>query len=185
MLRTLINSEQNYSQIEKKALSCVFNIKGFHTYLYDHRFTLIIDHKPLLSLLKEHKGIPHQASGTIQQWALVLAGYECTIAFCPTASHSNADALSHLPLHTADEPVPDIPETVLLLEQLDDGPFTAQQVKYFTAHDPCLSQLLTFVQNEWPNHVSKDELKPDWHRQSELSIQSDCLLWGYWVIVPP
>ena len=148
-------------------------------------FMLITDHKPLLSLLKEQKAIPHQASGRIQRWALVLAAYEYTISFCPTESHSNADALSRLPLQTADEGVPDVPETVLLLEQLDDGPFTAQQVKYFTAHDPCLSQVLTFVQRGWPNHVSKDELKPHWRRRTELSVQSGCLLWGYRVIVPP
>lgn len=158
--RTLTRAEQNYSQIEKEALSCIFGIKRFHTYLYGHRFMLITDHKPLLSLLREQKAIPHQAPGRIQRWALVLAGYEYTIAFRPTESHSNANALSCLPLHTADGTVPDIPETVLLLEQLDDGPFTAQQVKYFTARDPCLSQVLNFVQNGWPNHVSKDELKP-------------------------
>ena len=183
--RTLTRAEQNYSQIEKEALSCIFGIKRFHTYLYGHRFTLITDHKPLLSLLKEQKAIPHQASGRIQRWALVLAAYEYTISFRPTESHSNADALSRLPLQTADEGVPDVPETVLLLEQLDDGPFTAQQVKYFTARDPCLSQVLTFVQRGWPNHVSKDELKPYWCRRTELSVQSGCLLWGYRVIVPP
>ena len=117
--------------------------------------------------------------------ALVLAAYEYTISVRPTESHSNADVLSRLPLQTADEGVPDVPETVLVLEQLDDGPFTAQQVKYFTACDPCLSQVLTFVQRGWPNHVSKDELKPYWRRRTELSVQSGCLLWGYRVIVPP
>ena len=92
--RTLTKAEQNYSQIEKEALSCIFGIKRFHSYLYGHRFTLITDHKPLLSLFKEQKAIPCQASGRIQRWALVLAAYEYNIAFRPTASHSNADALS-------------------------------------------------------------------------------------------
>ena len=170
--RTLTRAEQNYSQIEKEALSCIFGIKRFHTYLYGHRFTLITDHKPLLSLLKEQKAIPHQASGRIQRWALVLAAYEYTISFRPTESHSNADALSRLPLQTADKGVPDVPETVLLLEQLDDGPFTAQQVKYFTARDPCLSQVLTFVQRGWPNHVSKDELK----RTGTVELNCQCNL---------
>ena len=51
--------------------------------------------------------------------------------------------VSRLPLQHADEPVPAVPETVLLLDQLDEGPFTPQQVKYYTARDPCLSQVLT------------------------------------------
>ena len=121
--RSLTKAEKTYSQIEKEALSFIFGINRFHTYLYAHRFTLITDHKPLLSLFKEQKAIPHQASGRIQRWALVLAGYEYTISFCPTESHSNADALSRLPLQHSHEPVPAVPETVLLLDQLDEGPF--------------------------------------------------------------
>ena len=166
---TLTKAEQNYSQIEKEVLSCIFGIKIFHTFLYGHRFTLITDHKPLLSLFKENKAIPHQASGRIQRWALTLAGYEYIILFQPTESHSNADALSRLPVQTPEESVPAVPETVLLLEQLDDGPFTAQQVKYFTARDPCLSQVLTFVQKGWPNNVSEHHMKPYWRRRNELS----------------
>ena len=121
-------------------MSCIFGINKFHTYLYGHKFTLITDHKPLLSLFKEQKAIPQQASGRIQRWALMLAGYEYT-AFHPTAAHSNADALSHLPVKYPEESVPVVPETVLMVEQLDDGPFTVRQVKHFTAKDPCLSQL--------------------------------------------
>ena len=75
---SLTKAEKAYSQIEKETLSCIFGINRFHTYLYGYRFTLITDHKLLLSLY-----------------------------------------------------------------QLDEGPFTAQQVKYYTARDPCLSQVLT------------------------------------------
>ena len=143
--RTLTAAEKNYSQIEKEALACIFGITKFPTYLYGHKFMLVTDHKPSLSLFKEHKAIPQQASGRIQRWALTLAAYEYTIAFCPTAAHSNADALSRLPMQGQEEQVPLVPETILMLEQMDDSPFTAQQVKYFTARDPCLSQVLTYV----------------------------------------
>ena len=53
--RSLTKPEKAYSQIGKEALSCIFGINRFHTYLYGHRFTLITDHKPLLSLFKEQK----------------------------------------------------------------------------------------------------------------------------------
>ena len=183
--RTHTAAEKNYSQIEKETLSCIFGINKFHAYLYGHKFTLVTDHKPLLSLFKEQKAIPQQASGRIQRWALLLAGYKYTIAFRPTAAHSNADALSRLPLQCKEEAVPRVPETVLMIEQLDEGPFTACQVKYFTARDPCLSQVLTYVQKGWPNHVNDARLKPYWQRRTELSIHDDCLLWGHRVIVPP
>lgn len=83
--RTLTKAKQNYFQIEKEALSYIFGIKRFHSYFYGYRFTLITDHKPLLSLFKEQKAIPCQASGRSQRWPLVLAAYEYNIAFRPTA----------------------------------------------------------------------------------------------------
>ena len=183
--RTLTAAEKNYSQIEKEALACIFGITKFHTYLYGHKFILVTDHKPLLSLFKEHKAIPQQASGRIQRWALTLAAYEYTIAFRPTAAHSNADALSRLPMHSQEEQVPLVPETILMLEQMDDSPFTAQQVKYFTARDPCLSQVLTYVQKGWPDRVQEEQLKPYWHCRTELTSHDGCLLWGQRVVIPP
>ena len=52
--RTLSAAEQKYSQIEKETLACVFGVKRFHSYLFGHRFTLITDHKPLLTLINTH-----------------------------------------------------------------------------------------------------------------------------------
>ena len=46
--RTLSKAEQNYSQIEKAGLACVFGTKRFHQYLNGRHFTLVMNHKPLL-----------------------------------------------------------------------------------------------------------------------------------------
>lgn len=55
-----------------------------------------------------------------------------------------------------------IPEAVLMVEQLDDGPFTACQAKHFTAKDSGLSQVLTYVSKGWVNYVNDDDLKCNW-----------------------
>ena len=105
--------------------------------------------------------------------------------FRPTAAHSNANALSRLPIQCQEEQVPLVPETILMLEQMDDNPFTAQQVKYFIARDPCLLQVLTYVQKGWPDRVQQEQLKPYWHRRTELTSHDGCLLWGQRVAIPP
>ena len=51
--RTLSPAEQKYSQIEKETLACVYGVKRFHSYLFGHKFCLVTDHKPLLSILHE------------------------------------------------------------------------------------------------------------------------------------
>ena len=79
-----------------------------HIYLMGRHFTLITDHKPLLTLLNEGKTIPSHASARIQRWALTLTAYEDTLVTRGTSAHNNADALSRLPLADTiqDTPLP-------------------------------------------------------------------------------
>ena len=181
---TLSSAEKKYSQLEKEGLSCIFGVKKFHTYLYGRLFTLITDHKPLLGLFKEQQAIPAHASARIQRWALTLASYEYKLQFRKSTAHSNADALSRLPLTTAPVTVPEPPEIVLLMDHLDSSPVSATEIKRETSHNPLLSRVLQFVLHGWPDSCDGDELKPYWSRRLELSAQEGCLLWGNRVIVP-
>ena len=65
--RTLMPSERNYAQVEKEALSLVFGVCKFHSYLYGRKFTLITDHKPLTSILEPKKGVPPIAAARLQR----------------------------------------------------------------------------------------------------------------------
>ena len=55
--RTLSKAECNYSQIEKEALAIVYALKKFHQFFFGRHFLLYNDHRPLLGLLSEQKGI--------------------------------------------------------------------------------------------------------------------------------
>ena len=183
--RTLTKVERKYSQIEREGLACIFGVKKFHTYLFGKRFTLQTDHKALISLFSECKSISPQASGRIQRWALALAMYEYEIAFKPTEAHSNADAMSRLPL--PDQPIstPLPAETVCMVEGLSQSPVSAYQIKRWTRKDPVLSQVLRFVDKGWPDKCPSDkEMKPFWFRREELSMLDGCVLWGSRVVVP-
>ena len=183
--RSLSESEKKYSQIEKEGLACVFGVKRFHQYLFGHHFTLVTDHKPLVTLFHESHAIPIQASARIKRWALMLAAYEYTVRYRCSSAHANADAFSRLPLPECPCEVPTPPETVLLLENLQSSPVNASMIKAETATHPVLSRVLQFVQYGWPGSCEDEDLKPFWHRRLELSAQQGCILWGIRVVVPP
>ena len=176
--RTLPTTEKKYSQIEKEGLACIFGVNRFRSFLYGHHFSLITDHKPLQSLLAGNKPVPVQASGRIQRWALTLAAFEYTLEFRTTSQHSNADALSRLPLLEAPADVPTSAELVLLIQHLEETTVTASQIRHWTLHDPVLSKVSRYVQEGWPKKVNDENLRPFWQRHTGLSILNDCILWG-------
>ena len=181
---TLTKAEKNYSQIEKEGLAYIFAVNKFRSYLLGHLFELITDHKPLITLFHQHKPTSCQASARICRWSLQLAAYEYTITFCGTKLHSNADALSRLPLPDAPAEVPMEPELVLLLQHLHKSPVTSSDIRKWTKRDPLLSQVLQFVEQGWP-HKCDFSLSPFSARSSELSVLDGCILWGSRVIIPP
>ena len=110
--RSLSVAENNYSQLDREALSLIFGVKKCHQYLYGAHFTLLTDQRPLLGLLGENRPIPPNASGRIQRWALVPAGYNYTIRHRSGSTHENCDALSRLPLPTKPDVTPSPAEYV-------------------------------------------------------------------------
>ena len=53
----------------------------------------------------------------------------------------------------------------------------AQKVATATQRDPLLSQVYRYTQLGWTTEVDSVFL-PFWNRQTELSLETDCLLWG-------
>nr|VZI23548.1 unnamed protein product [Spirometra erinaceieuropaei] len=114
--RTLTPAEKNYGQIEKEALALVFAVKKFHKLLYGRHFTLLTDHKPLLSIFGSKKGIPVYSASRLQRWATILLGYDFDIRYCRTTDFGQADALSRL-ISNQQEPEED---TVIAAISIED-----------------------------------------------------------------
>ncbi|KAG1927461.1 retrotransposable element [Pimephales promelas] len=83
MSRTLNQAERNYSQLDKEGSAIMFGLQRFHKYLYGRKFTIVTDHKPLLSLFNELKAVPQMSSPRIQRWAVTLRAYEYIIIYKP------------------------------------------------------------------------------------------------------
>ena len=54
--RSLSPGKRNYAQVEKEALSFMFGIPKFPQYLYGRTFTIITDHKALMTILSPKQG---------------------------------------------------------------------------------------------------------------------------------
>ena len=80
--------------------------------------------------------------------------YDYTISFKPSSLHSNADALSRIPLVVNQED-PSVPaETILLLETMSESPVSVEKVRSWTSHDLLLSEIIL---SGWPSHQESTE----------------------------
>ena len=97
--------------------------------------------------------------------------FEYTLKFKNTTAHANADGLSRLPLPVECPISKSSPELVLLADHLSNSPVTAQQIRSATRKDPQLASVVQFVQQGWPNLISKsNSLAPFLEKKSELSL---------------
>ena len=183
-LRTLSKAEQNYSQIEKEALALIFGVKKFHKYLFGKRFTLVTDHKPLLSILNAKTAIPSVAAARMQRWAIFLSAYAYEIEYKGTKLHANADSLSRLPV-PGEEDQDTAATAMFKISFIEELPITAIDIAAETKKDGVLSQVYQFVLEGWPLRGVDDSLKPFYQRKDQLTTDQGCLLWGTRVIIPP
>ena len=176
--------KKKYSQIDKEGLAIIFGVTRFRQYLLGRHFLIYSDHKPLMHLFGETRGVPQMASARIQRWSLTLSAYSYSISYRPGKDLSNADGLSRLPLPDVPEHVPLPADTILLLDCLQASPVSFAQIRRWTARDPVMSRVLQYVLQGWPATV-EDGLQPYFRRKKELSVENNCLLWGARVIIPP
>ena len=178
--RTLTSCEQNYAQLEKEALSLIFAINKFHTYLYGRKFTLITDNEPLAAILVPKKGVTPLAAARLQRWALQLSAYAYDVEFRSTRKHANADGLLQLPL-PAHKLTCDI--NSFAVGQMQALPITVDKLRSATRQDAILSKILIYTKEGWPTQVP-EECQPYRKCWRELSVEDSCLMWGSRVVIP-
>lgn len=75
--RSLSKPEQNYSQIERKALGLIWACECFRLYTLGKNFELYTDHKPLEILF----GPKSKPNARIERWILRLQNFDYTIKY--------------------------------------------------------------------------------------------------------
>ena len=180
--RTLTPAEKNYSQIDKEALAIVWSVKKFYNYICGRHFTLYTDHQPLKYIFSPSTGIPVMSAARQQRYAAFLSGFNYTIEYKSSKNHANADSFSRLPLPSTEKD-DSLMETMYYTEILDALPIDSTTVSKSSRQDAAISKVMDYLASTWPSTVN-DDIKPFLHRQHELSIHQNCLLWGSRVIIP-
>lgn len=89
--KTLSPSQQNYSTIDREALAIYFGVNKYEHYLLGRPFIIQSDHKPLITIFGEKKGIPAMAASRLQRWAIYLSNFDFKIEHISGQSNVNAD----------------------------------------------------------------------------------------------
>lgn len=92
---TFNEAEKGYSQIDKEARAFIFGLKKAHSYIAGRRFTVQIDHKPLLRLFGGKHGIPAHTAARLQRFAIIASAYDFNIQYVDTNSFGYAE-FSHV-----------------------------------------------------------------------------------------
>ena len=182
--RTLNAAERNYSQFDREALAIVFAIRSFHQYIYGREFDLETDHKPLIYIFGEKKGLPQMAASRVQRWAVFLSGYNFKIKHIKGKENVPADVLSRMSRHgetKCDRLCVEYSYLNFVCETNQN--IDSEVVKNETDKDVILSKVKVFIMNGWPNAID-DELKVFKNRQLELTVENGCIMRGHRLVVP-
>jgi len=191
--KTLTDSQRNYSQIDKEALSIIYGAIKFRPYLYGRSFTLVTDHEPLVHIFSPEKNIPTLAAQRLQRWAITLRGYQYEIRYKPTDKHGNADGLSRLPCGADTqfdeaESAENADVIHAIYDELDRYPLNYKDVAHHTKADSVLSEVMRIMLSGWSDAPPSAEMKPFWNERHSLYLLKDMILLqreGYSRVVIP
>lgn len=178
---TLTPTQQNYSQLEREALSIIVALRRFHKYLYGRRFKIRTDHRALQFIFDPAKNIPAMTAAKLQRWAIQLSAYDYTIEYVRGSSIGNADGLSRNPLPC----LVDIGHiNGFSVGEMDDL-LTTSLLRSSTHEDEELAQVVRCLNHGWsPKDQKNPVLRPYFLLRVELSVEEGILLRGHRVVIP-
>ena len=151
---SLTETEKRYSQTEKEALAIVWSCEKIHLYmyLYDIKFELITDHKPLTFIYSEKS----KPSDTIQRWVLRLQPYTLKVVYKP-GKENVPDLLSRLVKRTKETALTkDVGDKFVKFVATQDVPsaITMKEIDKMSADDLELCELRDCIKNDqWKNNI--------------------------------
>ena len=184
--KVLTQAETRYPQIEREALAILNGVLHFRDFLFARKFTIVSDSKPLGYIYGNKKGIPIYAANRVQRWAYLLSLYNFEIVY-EKSENNIADFLSRIT--NGDCSTDNASKTNYLhyIHEASPNPLNWQEIKEISNKDPLIRKVIGLVKTgRWPQKMNREEeLYPYFVRKLELTVEYECLMWGYRIVIPP
>jgi len=173
--RKLSPAEAKYSNIERESLAAAWACNRLKYFLLGKKFTLVTDHKPLLSIFNPNFAIKENISPRILRFALQLMQFDFEIKHIAGDRNVIADSLSRLDLSE--------PKTDFLDINFSEPCIALALIKAETDSDSFLQNLINrIVSGKWQN-LSR------WERHfrqlsQQLTVDQGCVRLGSKVVPP-
>lgn len=183
--RSLSKCERNYSVIEKEALAIIFSVTKLRQYLLGQKFELDTDHKPLLAIFGQYKGLPVMASARMQRWAFILSGFNYSINHIKGVEN-HADSLSRMAQIKSNVANEDQLESSYInyVDYENVAQLDFKQIASETRRDPTMARVLQAVMDGTVDKLIESGFETFRKKGNELSVDSGCVLWGYRAVIP-
>ena len=182
--RSLNETEQRYSTIEKEALGVVWGLAKFHYYICGASVVVETDHKLLVQVLesKEIEKIPLR----IQRFRLRLMKYSVKIVNISGKNNAGADALSRYPAETNVESILEL-ETEKFVEQHTKNYEDVRIWSYLRKsqeEDRIIKLLKEKIETKWKRKDSSRELDRYYQNRQYLSLIQESVMFQNRIIIP-
>ena len=183
MSRVLQPAEKNYSATDREALAIYFGVSKFSQYLLGRKFTLLTDHKPLVTIFGKKKGIPAMAAGRLQRWSVFLSNFDFDIQHINGKDNVNADFLSRF-TDRHEKVEFDVSYLNFIAGNFKEM-LSRKDIQHESLADPVIKRIIYALRNGWTMEMKNNsELKPFFQRTEELTIEDNIVMWGYRVVIP-
>lgn len=115
--KSLNASQRNWITYDREWWAILWAIRHFRPYLAGRKFTVVTDHKPLVGSANIDPGT--DPTGRRARWAIEMSTYDFDLVNRDGSKHTNADALSRVPVATVNT-VHDDGNDELRVQQLQD-----------------------------------------------------------------
>lgn len=123
------------------------------------------------------------AAARMQRWAFILSGFNYTIEHISGISNC-ADNLSRMAQQDTDQINYIENSYVNLIEKENPLNLSFKSIAIESRRDPILSKLIEAISQGSVNKLDGTEFSSYRSKASELSVESECVMWGYRTVIP-